>query len=246
MRVPWEPSSCSFCRRLRSKFRSRTGVSAAARFGSMGIGRKGRSCAWPPSRGVTSKSPMHAGEASFPGPHARVARRARQRRRVYQSGKGTAVNRGGPGGRQAHRWPVGSAGDRPRPEPRQRPGPAYGLCMTRPRLQRRSLATHKVGCLYVSGLSFGSVAPRALISSARTHLISVSASKALSHIRLLARRSNLCVTSTPAAQPWTSSPSSSPAVFPPFYSAGPLMAGRTLPAMTNHFVAVGTVSPAGP
>ena len=95
----------------------------------MGIGRKGRSCAWPPSRGVTSKSPMHAGEASFPGPHARVARRARQRRRVYQSGKGTAVNRGGPGGRQAHRWPVGSAGDRPRPEPRQRPGPAYGLVL---------------------------------------------------------------------------------------------------------------------
>jgi len=68
----------------------------------MGIGRKGRSCAWPPSRGVTSKSPMHAGAASSLVPHARLARRARQRRRVYQSGKGTAANRGGPG-RQAHR-----------------------------------------------------------------------------------------------------------------------------------------------
>ena len=87
MRVPWEPSSCAACRRLRSKFRSRTGVSAATRFGSMGIGRKGRSCAWPPSRRVTSKSPMHAGVASSLRPHARVARRARQRRRVYQSGK---------------------------------------------------------------------------------------------------------------------------------------------------------------
>ena len=53
----------------------------------MGIGRKGSSCAWPPSRGVTSKSPMHA----------RVTRRARQRQRVYQSGKGTAANRGGTG-----------------------------------------------------------------------------------------------------------------------------------------------------
>ena len=125
MRVPWEPSSCAACRRLRSKFRSRTGVSAATRFGSMGIGRKGRSCAWPPSRGVTSKSPIHAGVASSLDPHARVARRARQRRRVYQSGKGRATNRGGPGGRQARRWPVGSARDRPRPAPRQRPGPAY-------------------------------------------------------------------------------------------------------------------------
>ena len=95
----------------------------------MGIGRKGTSCAWPPSRGVTSKSPMYAGVASSPGPHARVARRARQRRRVYQSGKGRATNRGGPGGRQAHRWPVGSAGDRPRPEPRQRAGPACGLVL---------------------------------------------------------------------------------------------------------------------
>ena len=63
----------------------------------MGIGGKGRSCAWPPSRGVTSKSPMHAGAASSLVPHARLARRARQRRRVYQSGKGTAANRGGPG-----------------------------------------------------------------------------------------------------------------------------------------------------
>ena len=72
---------------------------------------------------------MHAGVASFPGPHARVARRARQRRRVYQSGKGRAVNRGGPGDRQAHRWTVGSARNRPRPEPRQRPGPAYGLVL---------------------------------------------------------------------------------------------------------------------
>ena len=53
----------------------------------MEIGRKGRSCAWPPSRRVTSKSPMHAGVASSLRPHARVARRARQRRRVYQSGK---------------------------------------------------------------------------------------------------------------------------------------------------------------
>ena len=120
MRVPWEPSSCAACRRLRSKFRSRTGISAATRFGSMGIGRKGRSCAWPPSPGVTSKSPMHAGAASSLDPHAGVARRARQRRRVYQSGKGRATNRGGPGRRQAHRWPVGSARDLPRPAPRQR------------------------------------------------------------------------------------------------------------------------------
>ena len=118
MRVPWEPSSCAACRRLRSKFRSRTEVSAATRFGSMGTGRKGRSCAWPPSRGVTSKSPMHAGVASSLDPHARVARRARQRRRVYQSGKGRATNRGGPGGRQAHRWPVCCARDLPRPVPR--------------------------------------------------------------------------------------------------------------------------------
>ena len=91
----------------------------------MGIGRRGRSCAWPPSQGVTSKSPMHAGVASSLGAHVRVARRARQRRRVYQSGKGRATNRGGPGGRRAHRWPVGSARDLPRPAPRQRPGPAY-------------------------------------------------------------------------------------------------------------------------
>ena len=125
MRVPWEPSSCAACRRLRSKFRSRTGISAATRFGSMGIDRKGRSCTWPPSRGVTSKSPMHAGVASSLRPHARVTRRARQRRRVYQSGKGRATNRGGPGRRQAHRWPVGSARDLPRPVPHQRPGPAY-------------------------------------------------------------------------------------------------------------------------
>ena len=125
MRVPWEPSSCAFCRRLRSKFRSRTGVSAAARFAWMGIGRNARSCAWSPSRGVTSKSPMNAGAASSLDPHARVARRARQRRRVYQSGKGRATNRGRPGGRRAHRWPMGSARDLPRPEPRQRPGPAY-------------------------------------------------------------------------------------------------------------------------
>ena len=53
----------------------------------MGTGRKGRSCAWPPSRGVTSKSPMHAGAASSLGLHARLARRVRQRRRCYQSGK---------------------------------------------------------------------------------------------------------------------------------------------------------------
>ena len=53
----------------------------------MGIGRKGRSCAWPPSRRVTSKSPTHAGVASSLDPYARVARRARQRRRVYQFGK---------------------------------------------------------------------------------------------------------------------------------------------------------------
>ena len=95
----------------------------------MGTGGKGRSCAWPPSRGVTSKSPMHAGAASFLDPHARLARRARQRRRVCQSGKGRATNRGGPGGRQAHRWPLRSERDRPRPEPRQRPGPAYGLVL---------------------------------------------------------------------------------------------------------------------
>ena len=113
----------------RSRFRSRTGGSAPTRFGSMGAGRKGRSCAWPPSRGVTSKSPMHAGAASSLDPHARVARRARQRRRVYQSGKGRAVNRGGPGGRPAHRWPVSSERDLPRPEPRQRPGPASGLVL---------------------------------------------------------------------------------------------------------------------
>ena len=84
----------------------------------MGIGRKGRSCAWPPSRRVTSKSPMHAGVASSLDRHARVVRRARQRRRSYQSGKGRATNRGGPGGRQAHRWSVGSARDLPRPVPR--------------------------------------------------------------------------------------------------------------------------------
>ena len=65
----------------------------------MGAGKKRRSCAWSPSRGVTSKSPMHAGAASSPGPHARLARRARQRRRSYQSGKGRATNRGGPEGR---------------------------------------------------------------------------------------------------------------------------------------------------
>ena len=56
---------------------------------------------------------------------ARLARRARQRRRCHQSGKGSATNRGGSGGRQAHRWPVCSARDLPRPAPRQRPGPAY-------------------------------------------------------------------------------------------------------------------------
>ena len=79
---------------------------------------------WPPSRGMTSKSPMHAGAASSLGVHARLARRARQRRRVYQSGKGTAANRGGSGW-----WPVCSARDLPRPAPRQRPGPAYGLVL---------------------------------------------------------------------------------------------------------------------
>ena len=71
---------------------------------------------------------MHAGVASSLDPQSmmsRFARRARQRRRVYQSGKGRATNRGGPGGRQAHRGPVGSARDLPRPAPRQRPGPAY-------------------------------------------------------------------------------------------------------------------------
>ena len=109
----------------KSKFRSRTGGSAATRFGSMGIGRKGRSCACPHSRGVTSKSPMHSGAASSLGMYARLARRTRQRQRVYQFGKGSATNRGGPGGRQAPRWPVCSAKDLPRPAPRQRPGPAY-------------------------------------------------------------------------------------------------------------------------
>ena len=53
----------------------------------MGTGRSGRSSAWPPSRDVTSKSPRNA----------RFGRRARQRRRVYQSGNGTAANRGGTG-----------------------------------------------------------------------------------------------------------------------------------------------------
>ena len=118
MRVPCKRSSCAFCRRLRSKFSSRTGGSATVRFASMGTGRSGRS-AWPPSRGVTSKSPMNA----------RVGRQARQRRRCYQSGKGKAANRRGPGCRRAHRLPVWSARNRPRPEPRQRPGPAYGLVL---------------------------------------------------------------------------------------------------------------------
>ena len=67
---------------------------------------------------------MHAGAASSPGPHTRVARRVRQRRRVYHSGKETAANRGGSGW-----WPVCSARDLPRPAPRQRPGPAYGLVL---------------------------------------------------------------------------------------------------------------------
>ena len=129
MRVPWEPSSCAACRCLRSKFRSHTGVFAATRFAWMGTGRKGRSSAWSPSWGVTSKSPMDAGVASFLDPHARVARRARQRRRCYQSGKGSATDRAGPGRRQVHRWPVWSARNRPRPAPRQRPGPAYGLIL---------------------------------------------------------------------------------------------------------------------
>ena len=65
----------------------------------------------------------------FEGHHTRLARRARQRRRVYQSGKGTAANRRRPGCRRAHRWQVWSARDRPRPAPRQRPGPAYGLVL---------------------------------------------------------------------------------------------------------------------
>ena len=64
---------------------------------------------------------MRAGAAASLGPHARAARRARQRRRCLQSGKGAAANRGGSGW-----WPVSSARDRPRPAPRQRPGPAYG------------------------------------------------------------------------------------------------------------------------
>ena len=91
-----------------------------------------------PSRGRT-RSRVLAGRsrrvACEPSPPAPIAtepsrtRRARQRRRVYQSGKGRATNRGGPGGGQAHRWPVGSARDRPRPEPRQRPGPASGLVL---------------------------------------------------------------------------------------------------------------------
>ena len=85
----------------------------------MGTGRNERSCAWSPSRDLTSKSPMNA----------RVARRVRQRRRCYQSGKGKATNRRRPGCRRAHRWPVWSARNRPRPAPRQRPGPAYGLVL---------------------------------------------------------------------------------------------------------------------
>ena len=73
--------------------------------------------------------------ASFVQPHlwgqgsARVARRARQRRRCYQSGKGRATNRGGPGCRQGYRWAVSSGRNRPRPAPRQRPGPAFGLVL---------------------------------------------------------------------------------------------------------------------
>ena len=65
----------------------------------MGIDRNARSGARSPSRGVISKSPRNA----------RFGRRARQRRRVYQSGKGTAASRGGPGGWSGHRWPVCSA-----------------------------------------------------------------------------------------------------------------------------------------
>ena len=86
-------------------------------------GRRGSrtAFAWSRSRGVTSKSPMRAGAAASLGPHARAARRARQRRRCLQSGKGAAANRGGSGW-----WPVSSARDLPRPAPRQRPGPAYG------------------------------------------------------------------------------------------------------------------------
>ena len=44
----------------------------------------------------------------------------RQRRRSCHSDKGRATKRAGPGRRLAHRWPVGSARDRPRPAPRQR------------------------------------------------------------------------------------------------------------------------------
>ena len=62
-------------------------------------GRRGSrtAFAWSRSRGVTSKSPMRAGAAASLGPHARAARRARQRRRCLQSGKGAAANRGGTG-----------------------------------------------------------------------------------------------------------------------------------------------------
>ena len=74
-----------------------------------------------PAGATPPPAPRCAGpSAPSPADPGSVAHRARQRRRVYQSGKGRATNRGGPGGRQAHRWPVGSARDRPRPAPRQR------------------------------------------------------------------------------------------------------------------------------
>ena len=53
----------------------------------------------------------------------------RQRHRSCHSGKGRATKRAGPGRRQAHRWPVGSARDLPHPAPRQRPGPASRLVL---------------------------------------------------------------------------------------------------------------------
>ena len=55
----------------------------------------------------------------------RVAAGPRQRRRSCHSGKRRATKRAGSGRRQAHRWPMWSARDLPRPAPRQRPGPAY-------------------------------------------------------------------------------------------------------------------------
>ena len=81
----------------------------------MGIGRSARSSAWSPSRGVTSKSPMYAGAAERVNDGV-VINPVREGRRAAAD----------PGARRVRRWPVWSTRDRPRPAPRQRPGPAYG------------------------------------------------------------------------------------------------------------------------